>query len=86
MDHPLEGKGTIRRLYYIRHHSQRQIARARHQSRKTVKKAIMNTGVPQHHLIRAKPFVMTFPPQRQKAFFEGHRQAFDWYGGVPKLR
>jgi transposase len=30
-----------------------------------------------------KPFVVTFPTQRQEAFFEGHRQAFDWYGGVP---
>ncbi len=30
-----------------------------------------------------KPFVMAFPTQRQECFFEGHRQAFEWYGGVP---
>jgi transposase len=30
-----------------------------------------------------KPFVMAFPTQRQEAFFEGHRQAFEWFGGVP---
>ena len=26
---------------------------------------------------------MSFPTQRQEAFFEGHRQAFEWYGGTP---
>ncbi len=30
-----------------------------------------------------KPFVMAFPTQRQEAFFEGQRQAFEWYEGVP---
>ncbi len=30
-----------------------------------------------------KPFVMAFPTQRQEVFFEGHRQSFDWYQGVP---
>ena len=30
-----------------------------------------------------KPFVMAFPTQRQEAFFEGHDQAFNWFGGVP---
>lgn len=30
-----------------------------------------------------KPFVMGFPRQRQEAFFEGHKQAFCWFGGVP---
>jgi transposase len=30
-----------------------------------------------------KPFVMAFPTQRQEAFFEGQRQAFNWYQGVP---
>ena len=30
-----------------------------------------------------KPFVMAFPTHRQEAFFEGHRQAFGWYEGVP---
>jgi len=185
----VEEKETIRRLYFIKRHSQRQIARERRHSRKTVKKAIMDGGVPEYHLKRAKPcpvmgpyksiiedwlkedrsrpkkqrhtahrvyerlvsefsftgaertvreyvsklrfnleemaiplefdpgsdaqcdwgeawvdmdgeltkvqvfgmklcysgkpFVMTFPTQRQEAFFEGHRQAFDWYEGVP---
>jgi transposase len=185
----VDEKETIRRLYFIKRRSQRQIARERHHSRKTVKKAIMDAGVPQYHLTRSKPcpvtgpykeiiegwlkedqsrpkkqrhtahriyerlvdeysftgaertvreyvsklrfsledmaiplefdpgtdaqcdwgealvymgdeltkvqvfamklcysgkpFVMTFPTQRQEAFFEGHRHAFDWYGGVP---
>lgn len=30
-----------------------------------------------------RPFVMAFPTQRQEAFFEGQRQAFEWYEGVP---
>lgn len=30
-----------------------------------------------------KPFVMAFPTQRQEAFFEGQRRAFEWYEGVP---
>ena len=30
-----------------------------------------------------KPFVMAFPTQRQEAFFDGQRQAFNWYQGVP---
>ena len=30
-----------------------------------------------------KPFVTAFPTQRQEAFFEGQRQAFDWFQGVP---
>jgi len=30
-----------------------------------------------------KPFVMAFPTQRQEAFFEGQRCAFEWYEGVP---
>jgi len=31
----------------------------------------------------ARPFVMAFPTQRQEAFFEGQRRAFEWYEGVP---
>jgi transposase len=185
----VDEKETIRRLYFIKRHSTRQIARERHHSRKTVKKAIMDGGVPEYHLTRdkpypvmgsyrdiiegwlkgdrsqpkkqrhtarriyqrlvseylftgaertvrdyvrklrfdlgemaiplefdpgsdaqcdwgeawvymedkltrvqafcaklcysGKPFVMAFPTQRQEAFFEGHRQAFEWYEGVP---
>ena len=30
------------------------------------------------------PFVMAFPHQRQEAFFEGHREAFKFFGGVPR--
>lgn len=30
------------------------------------------------------PFMMVFPTERQEAFFEGHRQAFEFYGGVPR--
>lgn len=29
------------------------------------------------------PFVMVFPHQRQEAFFEGHREAFTFWEGVP---
>ena len=185
----VDEKETIRRLYFIKRHSARRIAQERHHSRKTVKKAIMDGGVPEYHLTRGKPcpvmgpyrsiieswlkedrsrpkkqrhtahriydrlvaehsftgaertvreyvrklrfdlkdmaiplefdpgndaqcdwgeawvymeeelikvqvfcmkmcysgkpFVVTFPTQRQEAFFEGHRQAFDWYEGVP---
>jgi len=185
----VDEKETIRRLYFIKRHSARRIARERHHSRKTVKKAIMDGGVPKYHLTRAKPcpvmgpyrdiieswlkedrsqpkkqrhtahriyerlvnefsftgaertvreyvrklrfdledmaiplefdpgsdaqcdwgeawvymedeltrvqvfcmklcysgkpFLVTFPTQRQEVFFEGHRQAFDWYEGVP---
>ena len=30
------------------------------------------------------PFVVAFPHQRQEAFFEGHRLAFEFFGGVPQ--
>jgi len=30
------------------------------------------------------PFVMVFPHERQEAFFEGHRQAFEFFGGIPQ--
>jgi len=29
-------------------------------------------------------FVMAFPFQKQEAFFEGHVQAFHFFGGVPR--
>lgn len=29
------------------------------------------------------PFVIAFPLQRQEAFFEGHRKAFEFFGGIP---
>jgi transposase len=30
------------------------------------------------------PFVMAFPHEQQEAFFTGHRQMFEWWGGVPQ--
>lgn len=30
-----------------------------------------------------RAFVMAFPTQRQEAFFEGQRRAFEWFEGVP---
>ena len=51
----VDEKETSPRLYFIRRHSQRRIARERHHSRKTVKKAIMDSSVPTYHLTRAKP-------------------------------
>jgi transposase len=185
----VEEKETIRRLYFIKRHSVRRIARENHYSRKTVKKAITDGSVPEYHLKAAKPspvmgpyvdqvlewleadksqpkkqrhtahriydrltgecgftgaertvrqhvskfrlrlgemaiplefdagadaqcdwgeaqvvingerlsaqvlymklsysgraFVMAFPTQRQEAFFEGQRRAFEWYEGIP---
>ena len=29
------------------------------------------------------PFLMAFPNQQQEALFEGHKEAFDFFGGVP---
>jgi transposase len=185
----VDEKEAIRRLYFIRRHSIRGIARERHHSRKTVRKAVLDPSVPRYHLsapkpcpvidpfkgiieawleqdrhsprkqrhtahriydrlvseygfsgseravrhhvsklrigleelaiplefdpgadaqcdwgeaqvymgdksitaqafcmklsYSGKPFVMAFPTQRQEAFFEGHDQAFNWFGGVP---
>ncbi|MBM3157952.1 MAG: IS21 family transposase [Chloroflexi bacterium] len=185
----VDQKENIRRLYFIKRHSIRQIAEELHHSRKTVRKAIVDASIPQYHLAVAKPspvmgpyqetirswleadknqpakqrhtahriyerltsehgftgaertvrehvaklkrtleelsiplgfdpgadaqcdwgeaqvcmlgkvqsvqafcmklsysgkpFVMAFPTQRQEAFFEGQRRAFEWYEGVP---
>ncbi len=185
----MDEKEAIRRLYFIKRHSIRQIARERQHSRRTVRKALKDPSVPQYHLAApkpcpvvgpyraiietwleqdrrsprkqrhtahriydrlvgeyaftgseravrhhvsklrtgleemaiplefdagadaqcdwgearvyigdepvaaqvfcmklsysGKPFVMAFPTQRQEAFFEGHDQAFNWFGGVP---
>ena len=48
-------KEAIRRLYFIKRHSIRQIARERHHSRKTVRKALLNPSMPQYHLATPKP-------------------------------
>lgn len=185
----VDEKETIRRLYFIKRHSIRQIAEELHHSRKTVRKAIADASVPQYRLtvprsspvmdpylnkvmewleadksqpvkqrhtahriyqrlvgecgftgaertvrehvsklkqrftemaiplefdpgadaqcdwgeaqVRMKgeimvaqvfcmklsysgrPFVMAFPTQRQEAFLEGQRRAFEWYEGIP---
>ena len=185
----VDEKEKIRRLYFIKRHSIRKIAREHHYSRKTVRKAIQDASVPEYHLsvpksypvmgpylavierwlredkyrpkkqrhtahriyerlvdehgftgcertvrkhvsrlrqdfaeisiplefdpgadaqgdwgealvylegkpvnaqifcmklsYSGKPFVMAFPTQRQEAFFEGQRQAFEWFEGVP---
>ena len=185
----VDEKEAIRRLYFIKRHSIRQMARERHHSRKTIRKALLDPSVPQYHLATpkacpvmgpfrgivevwleqdrysprkqrhtahriydrlvseysfggsertvrhhvnklrprleelaiplefdpgadaqcdwgeaqvyigdepvtaqvfclklsysGKPFVMAFPTQRQECFFEGHDQAFNWFGGVP---
>jgi transposase len=52
---------------------------------------ILLSGVPTKvHLFCMKlafsrmPFVMAFPSQKQEAFFEGHVEAFAFFGGVPR--
>ena len=51
----VEEKETIRRLYFSQRHSIREIAKERHHSRKTVKKAISDASVPEYHLTKARP-------------------------------
>jgi len=185
----VDEKEIIRRLYFIKRHSIRRIAREHHYSRKTIRKAIADASVPEYHLsgpkacpvmdlflptiekwllqdrnrpkkqrhtahriyvrlvkelgftggertvrkhvsrlkqnynevsiplefdagadaqgdwgealiylddkpvtarvfcmklsYSGKPFVMAFPTERQEAFFEGQRRAFEWFEGVP---
>lgn len=53
-------------------------------------KVVMSGRVTEAHLFCARlrysgmPFVMAFPCERQEAFFEGHRRAFEYFRGVPK--
>ena len=51
----VEEKETIRRLYFTQRHSIRQIAEERGHSRKTVKKAISDSSVPEYHLTKTRP-------------------------------
>jgi len=51
----MDEKETIRRLYFIKRHSIRQIAEELNHSRKTVRKAIADASVPQYHLTAPKP-------------------------------
>ena len=46
----VDEKEKIRRLYFIKRRSIRQIAREHRYSRKTVRKAIRDASVPQDHL------------------------------------
>jgi transposase len=53
-------------------------------------KVILAGRVTDVHLFCARlrysgmPFVEAFPCERQEAFFEGHRRAFEYFGGVPR--
>jgi hypothetical protein len=49
----VEEKEIIRRDYFIHRKSMRQIARERHHSRKTIRKALYDPGVPVYS--RSKP-------------------------------
>ena len=51
----VDEKEAIRGLYFIKRHSIRQIARERHHSRKTVRKALLDPSVPRYHLATPKP-------------------------------
>jgi transposase len=51
----VDEKENIRRLYFIKRHSIRSIARENHYSRKTVRKAISDASVPEYRLSTAKP-------------------------------
>ena len=51
----VDQKETLRRFYFIKRHSIRQIAEEFHRSRKTVRKAIADASVPQYRLAAPKP-------------------------------
>ena len=51
----VDQKETLRRCYFIKRHSIRQIAEEFHRSRKTVRKAIADGSVPQYRLAAPKP-------------------------------
>src|SRR3972149_1780989 len=51
----VDQKETLRRFYFIKRHSIRQIAEEFHRSRKTVRKAIADASVPQYCLAAPKP-------------------------------
>ena len=57
----VDEKENIRRLYFIKRHSIRQIAREHHYARKTVRKAIGDASVSEYHLPRPKPCPVTGP-------------------------
>jgi len=51
----VDQKETLRRFYFIKRYSIRQIAEDFHRSRKTVRKAIADASVPQYRLTAPKP-------------------------------
>jgi transposase len=51
----VDEKENIRRLYFIKRHSIRWIARENHYSRKTIRKAISDASVPEYRLSTPKP-------------------------------
>ena len=57
----VDQKETIRRLYFIKRHSVRRIAKELGHSRKTVRKAIADASVPQYHLAAARPSLVMGP-------------------------
>jgi transposase len=57
----VDEKENIRRLYFIKRHSIREIAEECHHSRKTIRKAIADSSVPQYHLVKQKPFPVIGP-------------------------
>jgi transposase len=59
----VEEKEVIRRDYFIHRKSMRQIARERHHSRKTIRKAIYDPGVPVYSRSKPRPKVTIGPFQ-----------------------
>jgi transposase len=57
----VDEKEKIRRLYFIKRHSIRKIAREHHYSRKTVRKAVNDASVPEYHLSVPKPYPVMGP-------------------------
>ena len=57
----VDEKEKIRRLYFIKRHSIRKIAREHHYSRKTVRKAIQDATVPEYRLSVPKPYPVMGP-------------------------
>jgi transposase len=57
----VDEKEKIRRLYFIKRHSIRQIAREHHYSRKTVRKAIQDASIPEYRLSVPKPYPVMGP-------------------------
>jgi transposase len=72
----VDEKEIIRRLYFIKRHSIRRIAREHHYSRKTIRKAIADASVPEYHLSVPKPCPVMGPflPVIEKWIFQDRNQ------------